>query len=164
MELLKLLNGSEILAQVLSFFLILWLLRIFVWKKILTSLDERKNHIASEYKKIEDTKSEVARLRADYEERLLLIENEARQRIQEALEKGRTHSEEIRRNAQHEAQKIIDSAREEIKFELVKAKDDLKKRIVELTVLVTEQLLQERLTEEADNRLVRDFLDKVDTI
>ncbi len=48
MELLKLLSTNEIVAQVLSFLILLFLLRKFAWKKILKILDERKEKIALE--------------------------------------------------------------------------------------------------------------------
>jgi F0F1-type ATP synthase membrane subunit b/b' len=52
-ELLKMLSGSEILAQILSFFILLFLLRIFAWKKILGLLDQRKEKISSQLSEID---------------------------------------------------------------------------------------------------------------
>jgi F0F1-type ATP synthase membrane subunit b/b' len=57
MELLKLLSGSEIVAQIISFLVLLFILRIFLWDKVLKVLDNRRERIASEFKQIEDTKN-----------------------------------------------------------------------------------------------------------
>ena len=70
MGLLELISANEVVAQVISFLILLFLLRVLAWKKILKLLDDRKEKIAGEFKKIEDTKAEVAGLRADYETKL----------------------------------------------------------------------------------------------
>ena len=57
MDLLKLLTAKEIVAQIISFLLLMALLRVFAWKKLLNLLDERRARIASEFKKIEDTQA-----------------------------------------------------------------------------------------------------------
>lgn len=162
MELLKLLSANEIIAQVISFLILLFLLRKFAWKRILKILDERKEKIASEFKKIEDTQLEIGKLKNDYEAKLVGIEDAAKIRIQEAIEEGKKASEEIRRGANQDAQDIINSAKENIKHELFKAKEELKDRVIDLTIKATENVIQEKLTGEKDERLVRDFLDKVD--
>ena len=65
MELLKMLSGNEIVAQILCFFLLLFLLKHFAWKKILDLLDQRKEKISSQLGEIENTKLEFSSYR-DY--------------------------------------------------------------------------------------------------
>jgi len=86
MEILKLLNANELVAQVISFLILLAILRAFVWKRFLKILDDRRENIVSELKGIEDAKSYVAKIRSDHEGRLAKIETEAREKIREALE------------------------------------------------------------------------------
>ena len=66
MELLKLLDTSQIVAQVISFLILFFILRILVWKRFLKALDDRRDHIAAEFKAIED---KVLALKADLEAR-----------------------------------------------------------------------------------------------
>jgi len=164
MELLKLLSTSEIVAQTIGFLLLLFLLRLFVWKKILGLLDARKERIAAEFKHIEETKEGVKQLKADYESRLSVIEEEARKKIQEAVAEGRKSAEQIEKKAHEEAQDIIDNARQDIKYELHKAKEELKAEIIDLSLKAAGEVIQERLSEEQDKRIVHDFLDKIDEI
>ena len=62
MEILKLLSANEIVAQILSFLLLLAILRIFAWKRLLKLLDDRRESIALEFRKIEDAQSAATRL------------------------------------------------------------------------------------------------------
>ena len=73
MELLKLLSASELVAQIVSFLILFFLLRALMWKRILGVLDERKNRIATELQNIDDTKGTVEKLKADFETKLYFL-------------------------------------------------------------------------------------------
>ena len=68
-----------------AFLIFAWILKRYVWGPFLALLDERREKIASEFDRIESLRAEAERLRADYESRLQKIEQEARERIQEAV-------------------------------------------------------------------------------
>ena len=164
MELLKLLSTSEIFAQVVSFLLLFFILRLFAWKPLLKLLDERKAKIASEFKSIEDTKQAVEKLRLDYQSKLDAAGAEAQARVREAVEEGKRLTEELRKGAYQEAQKIIEHARADIKFELSQARDELKDQIVDLSIKAAETVIQDKLTAEEDRKIVENFLDKLDSV
>lgn len=164
MEFLKLLSASELVAQIINFLLLVFFLKLLLWKPLLRVLDERKQKIASELQKIDDQKAEIATLKSEYESRLALIEQEAKKRINEALAQGKDQATQIQKEAHRHAQKIIEQARADIKYELTQAKEELKERIVDLTMQTAAQLIQEKLTEEKDKQLVEDFLSAVDEL
>lgn len=164
MELLRSLSANEIVAQVVSFLLLLTLLRIFAWKKLLKMLDDRRERIASEFRRIEDAQSAVEKLKADYDKRFAGIEAEARAKIQEAVAEGKKVSQEIREGARQEARTILDKAQENIEIEVSKAKQELKQKVVELTLGTTEKLLKEKITDEKDRKLASDFLDELENV
>ncbi|MFA5335426.1 MAG: F0F1 ATP synthase subunit B [Candidatus Omnitrophota bacterium] len=164
MELLKSLSANEIVAQVVSFLLLLTLLRIFAWKKLLKLLDDRRERIASEFRKIEDAQSAVEKLRVDYDKRLAGIEAESRAKIQEAVAEGKKVSQEIRDGARREARVILDKAQENIEIEITKAKQELKEKVVELTLGTAEKLLKEKITDEKDRKLASEFLDDLEKV
>jgi F-type H+-transporting ATPase subunit b len=162
MELLKLLSTNEIVAQVIAFLLLLWILRTTFWGKVLGMLDARKEKIASELKAIEATKAEVNIMKAQYEEHLTMIEKEAEAKFQEAADKGKDYAEEMRKKAEAEGERIIQNAKENIRGELTKAKEELKDSIVDLTIRAAEKVIEEKLSESDDRKLVEDFLRKIE--
>ena len=164
MDLLKSLSANEIVAQAISFLLLLTLLRIFAWKKLLKLLDDRRERIASEFKKIEDTQAAVDRMKSGYDKKLANIEAESRAKIQEAIAEGKKVSQEIRESARQEARAILDKAQENIANEVAKAKQELKEKVVELTLSTTEKLLKEKITGEKDKKLASDFLDELEKV
>lgn len=164
MELLKLLSASEIAAQIVSFLLLLFALRLFAWKPVLGALDKRKERIAAEFKKIEGLQSGLNSLKAEYEKKLGVIEDTARLRIQEGVREAGRIAEGIKNSARLEADKLIQDARANIRQELSRVKDELKEKIVELTLAATENIIREKYTGEDDRRTIADFLDKLDEI
>ena len=162
MELLKLLDTSQIIAQVISFLVLFFILRALVWKRFLKILDDRKDRLASEFKTIEDSKAEVARLKSDYETNLENIDRIAKARIEEAVSEGNRIAEEIRENANTEALQIIERTDEAIKAEVSRAKEDLRDEIVDIALSAAGKVIEEKLTEAQDKKIVEDFLNRVD--
>jgi F-type H+-transporting ATPase subunit b len=164
MELLKLLSANEVVAQVISFLLLFFLLRVLAWKRILKLLDDRKERIASEFKRIDEAKQEIAKIKVAYEVQLARIDQTAQAKIQAAVDEGRKIAGDVRQKAHQDAREIIDNAKQNIQEELSKAKEELKERIVDLTMSVTESVIQERLSQKDDERLVKEFLEKLDEV
>jgi len=163
MELLKQLSASEVFAQIISFLFLLFLLRVFAWNRLLKLLDERKQKIASEFDKIAQAKSDIEKLKTDYEEKMKSADGQALQKIQAATREGEDKADEIKRDAQQEAQRIIESARADIKYEIANARDELKDKIIDLALRASEVVIEEKITDKQDRKIVEEFLDRIDT-
>lgn len=155
------LDFQQIITQAAGFLVLLVLLKLFFWRPMLSLLDERKDRIASQLKDIEDAKSDISALKADYEKRLSVIEETARLKVNEAILEGQRVSQEIKDQAHHEAQRVIKDAREYINEEFSKAKEDLKNRTAALAVEAASRIIEAHITEKDSRRIVQDFLDKV---
>ncbi|MCX5704085.1 MAG: F0F1 ATP synthase subunit B [Candidatus Omnitrophica bacterium] len=164
MELLKLLSANELVAHTVSFLILLLLMRIFVWDRVFKMLDKRKEKIASDLSKIEKDKENAANIKVEYEARLRLVGIEAQKLIQAAAQEGRKITEEVRQKAREEAHEIVENARKAVQFELEKAKKELKEQLVDITIKAAENLIEEKLTEDQDRRIVEDFLQKIEGI
>ena len=152
---------QEILTQIFGFLIILVLLKIFTWKPILKLLDERKKRIASEFDNIEKAKQEMAKLREEYEVKLKEIDLEARKRIQEAIAEGQKMAADLQVEAREEAKKVLDRAKENIELEVAKAKVELRDDIVNMAILATEKIINERLDDAKHKELIVEFIEGV---
>lgn len=164
MELLKLLDASQIVAQAISFLILFFILRTLVWKRFLQVLDGRKERLAAEFKGIEDSKAEVARLKSDYEAHLDNIGEIARAKREEAVLEGKRIAEEIRANANTEALQIIEKSEDAIKAELSRAREEYRDEIVDIAISAAGKVIEERLTEAEDKKIVEDFINKIDKV
>ena len=83
----------EVLAQfvtnIISFLILLFILKKFAWGALLKLIDDRTAKIDSEFESIEKAKQEIEKLKVEYQEHLIKIEEETREKLQEAMAEGR---------------------------------------------------------------------------
>jgi len=138
---------AEIIVQLLAFMIVFFTLRKLAWKPILDSLEARRAKIRHEFESIEAARREIETLKADYAARLAKIEEEARSKVQDAVEEGRKISRDIQEKARAEAQDVFEKMQQNLDLEIAKAKLVLKKSVVELSLQVAEKVLDEHLTD-----------------
>lgn len=161
MELLKLLDTSQIVAQGVSFLILFFILRSLVWKRFLKVLDDRKERLASEFKGIEQSRAESAKLKAYYETQLDNIDQIAKAKLEEAVSEGKRIAEEIRQNANTEALQIIEKTGEAIRSEISRAREEFRDEIVDIAISAAGKVVEEKLTEGGDAKIVDDFLNRL---
>ncbi|MGH7197936.1 MAG: F0F1 ATP synthase subunit B [Candidatus Omnitrophota bacterium] len=155
---------SEIVVQILGFLLVFWLLRTFAWTKLLGMIDARRKKIEEGFQDIDARKGSLDQLELDYRRKLEHIEQEARTKIQEAGKRGSELSKDIQDKARHEAQQMVQRAKEEIERELLKAKLSMRNEIVEISSLMTEKILKEKLDAASHQKLVDQFIREMEKV
>lgn len=155
---------SEIIVQVLGFLAVFGLLKAFAWDKLLGTIDARRKKIENEFAAIEGKKQDLEKLGKDYQQRLDHIDQEARTKIQEAANVGVALAKDIQEKARQDAQKLLDRASAEIEQDLVKARLSVRNQIVELSSLMTEKIIQEKLNEKDHARLIDQFMKDLERV
>jgi F-type H+-transporting ATPase subunit b len=151
-----------LITQIVGFLIVLWILKRYAWKPVLGMLEARRQRIADEIAASERLRKEAESLKAEFENQLRTIENQARQRIQEAVAEGQKVAEEIRATAQNEARMTAERARANVELELKKARVEFRNEVVTLALGAAERLLKERLDPKEHSRIVERFLDDVE--
>ncbi len=151
---------QQILTQAIGFLVLLFILKKIAWKPLLSLLDERREKISSEFRNIEQTKSELSRLEQDYKARLAEIDAQARQKIQEAIAEGQRIAVEVQEKAREEGKNILNKAKENIDLEIAKARVELRNQVASLAIRAAEKVIKEELSEERHKRLVTEFIDE----
>jgi F-type H+-transporting ATPase subunit b len=141
--------------MVLTFGIVLFILKKFAWKPILSSLKERETSIEDALELAKKTRDEMAKLQADNEKILA----EARQQREELLKEARVVRQkmidEAKDKAKEEGDKMIASARQAIENEKSAAIEDMKKAIVSMSVQIAEKILKKQLE---DPKSQQDYL------
>jgi F-type H+-transporting ATPase subunit b len=155
---------SEIIVQILGFLAVFAILKAFAWKRLLGAIDARRHKIQEEFHGIENQKKNLENLEKDYRVRLEHIEQEARTKIQEASNVGVALARDIQEKARQDSQKLIDRARVEIEQDVEKAKITMRKEVVEISSLITEKILQEKLDARDHQKLVDQFIKELERV
>ena len=146
---------------VVIFVLLLILLKKFAWKPILKAVDDRNNSINEALSSAEKAKLEMEQLSADNDK----ILNEARiQRdsiIKEARDIKIKTIADAKNKASIEAEKIISSAKEQIKNEKMKAMTELKNEVADISIQMAEKIIKTELKDaKSQKKLIEEDLKK----
>lgn len=141
-----------------TFLVVLFVLGKFAWGPILAALDAREQGI-------KDSIHAAAKLRQEAEQSLEEQRRQladARRQAQEFVAEARDAADRLRREieekAREEGERILDRARQEVRRERDVAIEQIRTEAVELALAAASRILDERLTDERDQALVRSYL------
>ncbi|MBI3616361.1 MAG: F0F1 ATP synthase subunit B [Candidatus Omnitrophica bacterium] len=155
---------AQFVVNILAFLLLLAILKKFAWGTLLKLIDERREKIAAEFRGIDQAKEELEKLKAEYQQRLEKIEEEARGKIQQAISEGRRIGMEIEEDARAHARTTLEKVKETAAMEVAKARSELKEQVVDLAIQITHKVLQQHLDEETDRRMIEGFIQEIHTL
>ena len=161
MELVKPSIGL-IFWMVVSFSIILFLLRKFAWKPILGMIKEREQSIENALASAEKAKEEMKSLQSSNERILAEARSERDAMLKEAREIREKMIADSKGIASKEAEKLLASARENIQNEKNAAITELKNQVAALSIEIAEKILKSELSsDEKQKTLVNTLLKDV---
>jgi F-type H+-transporting ATPase subunit b len=131
--------------QTVLFLALLFLLRKYAWKPILSAVEEREEGIKSALDAADNAKKEMEALNADNERILLEAKAERDAILKEAREIKDGIIAEAKAQATVEADKVMSSAREQINNEKIAAITELKNQVADLSIDIAEKILKSEL-------------------
>lgn len=142
-----------------TFLLVLFLLKKFAWGPISDALTQRESFIEDSLKAAESAKTEMANLKAENERLLDEAKVERDRIIKEANATSKRIVEEANAEASKEAQKRVEEARIAIQTEKQAALAEVKTQVASLSVQIAEKLMRQELKNEAAQKaLVQDYI------
>jgi F-type H+-transporting ATPase subunit b len=148
--------------MLISFSLVLFVLKKFAWKPIMEGLKSREETIAKSLKQAEEARNEIKKLQAYNEE----LADKARAERELALKEAKSLRdkivEEAKTNAQAEAQKIIDKSRLLITQEKENAQKELAEMVSKLALEISEKILRKEFSDkEKQKGYFKDLLKEI---
>lgn len=132
--------------QLLLFLVLLFLLRKYAWKPILTSVINREESIKEGLEAAEQAKEQMRQLKEDNKALLAEARMERDQIIKDAREAKEKMIADAKEKAQEEGAKMIESAKEVIRAERAAAVNDLKSQVAELSVQIAEKVIKNEVS------------------
>lgn len=138
--------------MIVSFTIVFLILRRAAWKPILTALRDREMSIDDALNAAEKAKLEMEQLKIDNEKIVAKAREERDKLIKDARDAKDKLLEEARIKAEEETQRMIKTARENIKNERDAALEDLKIQVANLSVDIAEKILKQKLSGEISQK------------
>lgn len=148
--------------MLLTFLIILFLLKRFAWKPILGMIREREEGIEKALKSADEAFQNMRELKASNEKILAEARNEKDALLKEARETKEAIIAEAKTKAKQEADRLIAQARETINAEKIAAISELKAQVATLSIDIAEKILKEHLSsDEKQKTLVNNLVKEV---
>ena len=152
------LNVPVLVAQLLNFFILLVLLRMFLYRPILDMLDRRAQRIREGLEAADQSKEHAAQAEQEVAQQRDEARRQGQSLIGQAQEAANRIQEESRNKARREGEMLLERARSEIQLERDKAIAELRREFGELTVSAAEKVIGQSLDRQAHRRLIDEVL------
>jgi F-type H+-transporting ATPase subunit b len=153
---------SLVFWTTIIFLVFFFILAKFAWKPILHAVKEREASINDALALAENARKEMQNLTADNERILKEARNEREELLKDARSIREGMIETAKGEAQNEAEKMINKAKESIESEKLAAIADLKKQVAELSIGIAEKLMKDQLaSKDAQVKLIDNMLKDV---
>ena len=143
---------------IISFLILLVILKKFAWTPILKALDERELGIKNNIDAAKKARDEAEQSLTEYRRRLAEAQAEAASVVAKARQDAEKVSQELLEKAKSDAQGQIERARKQIELESDAAIKAIRSEVGQLAVLMAEKVIDRTLTPEDHKRLAAEGL------
>ena len=154
-------NPGLIVWTLVTFILLLVLLKKVAWKPILTALDNRAKGIEDSLNRAEKANEEAQKILDENRASLSKAEEESKKIIDQSRSYGDGLKEQMLKESKIQAQKIISDATDEIERQKQSAFEELKNQIAEISVNAAEKIMKESIDMEKNKQLVNKYLNEI---
>jgi F-type H+-transporting ATPase subunit b len=143
-----------LIAQAISFALLIWFTVKFVWPPLLVAIETRQKEIADGLAAGERGRNELEQASKRSGEAI----NEAKQRASEIIAQAEKRAsdiiEEAKNNAKVEGERIIVGAKAEVEQEINRAKEGLRSQVSALAIAGAEKILRKEIDAKAHDDIL----------
>lgn len=143
---------GTIVWMTIIFGIVVFVLRKFAWAPILNSLNDRENNINNALRAADEARKEMENLKADNEKIMAEAKNEKEKILHEAMDLKDKIMAEAKQKAEAEAESNIKHARQQIQNEKVKAVNEMKLQMTELSLMIAEKVIRKELSDEKEQQ------------
>ncbi len=148
---------------IVTFLVLLLLLRKFAWGPLLAALERREQLIAGAVEDARKAKEDLERVQHDAAQVLAQARRDAEGVVSRARADAERFRGEMQQKAQDEAAGIVRNAERRIQQETAKAVQQLRREAVDLSVDIAEKILRRSVSAEDHRHLIDEVVQKLDT-
>jgi F-type H+-transporting ATPase subunit b len=152
-----------LLTQVVTFIILLVILRFVAYKPLMRMLDERSKRVKESMEQAESIKEQAANAEEQVKKQLEEASREGQERINRALRAGEEVKQKAQEEAKQEAEALINRARAEIQRERDEAISGVRREFADLTILAAGKVIDRSLDKEEHRELIEKVLEESTT-
>jgi len=146
---------------IVTFLIVLMLLKWKAWGPLMSVLDKRAEDIKNALSAADRAKEDAEKASQDYEKLVQKARIEGQQIITDSKAAGEKVKNDIESVARENAEKMIGKAKTQIEAESQKALQEIKSSVVDLSIEAAEKIIEKNLDSEDNRKLVEKTLDSM---
>jgi F-type H+-transporting ATPase subunit b len=148
----------SLLIQAVNFGLLLLILAKFLYRPLLSKMDERTQAIKKSLEEAQAARAEAQREREEHAARIQAAYAEAQAIRAAALAEAAEEQRRLVETARAEAGRLVESAKAELEQDVRRARQELRREVSDLAITVAERLVKKSLRDEDHRRIVEDAI------
>ncbi|MGM9519646.1 MAG: F0F1 ATP synthase subunit B [Phascolarctobacterium sp.] len=153
--------NATLIAQILNFLVLVFVLAKFVYKPVLGIMEERKNKIASDLETAEKAKNDAEAVKAEYAAKLADARQEAQAIIENARKTAQAAHDKIMADTKAEQEQYVAAQKEIIATEKKKAMDEVRAQVISLSMIAAGKIVEQKLNSEEDKKMASKIVDSI---
>lgn len=151
---------SNIIWIIVNLLIFYFLIRKFLFKRVLDMIEKRKELINGQFADAENTNKEALELKTRYEASIKNAKEEGNAIVEKARQRAEAESDEIISAAQAQSRQMIESANKNIERQQEKAFRDAQSQISVLAMAAAAKIIGETSSPDSDDAIYNEFLKK----
>ncbi len=153
--------NATLIAQILNFLVLVFVLAKFAYKPLLGMMEERKNKIASDLEAAEKAKTDAEAVKSEYAAKLADARQEAQAIIDNARKTAQTAHDKIMADTKAEQEQYVAAQKELIATEKKKAMDDVRAQVINLSMVAASKIVDKKLNSDEDKQMATEIVDSI---
>jgi F-type H+-transporting ATPase subunit b len=147
---------------VVTFLIVLWVLRRFAFSRIQGLIDQRRDRIREALDEADKARSEARELREQVAREREQAKADREQILEESRRQAQRQLEQAREQADADLKTRLEKNRQELDAENARLREQIRRDVVELTLLASEKVTGKVLDEDDQRRLIDETIEEVD--
>ena len=147
-----------VIAQIINFLILVWLLKRFLYKPILNAIEERENKIASQLEDAESKKEEARKEQDEFRQKNEGFENKKKELMKKAVEEAEEKRQKLLQEARNEANEFrsqLKKSSEEVQQNL---SQEIEQKVQQEVFAITRKTLSDLASLDLEEQTVRVFI------
>ena len=153
--------NATLIAQILNFLFLVFVLAKFAYKPLLNIMEERKNKIAADLEAADAAKAEAEAVKSEYAAKLADARQEAQAIVEAARKSAQAAHDKIMAETKAEQDQVVAAAKEAIELEKQKALADVRAQVISLSMMAASKIVEQKLGSEEDKNMAGEIVDSI---
>ncbi len=154
-------NPGLMIWVVVTFIILLFILKKVAWKPILSALENREAVIRESLEKAEKANEEAQKVLEENKANIQKAEEESKKIINQSREYAEKLKEQMLQDSKEQAKKIVDEATAEIERKKEASFEELKTQVAEIAIQAAEKIMNANLDNEAQKKIADKFIGEI---